>query len=1160
MINDFKKFDKSSKNIISVYNNMPLKIYKLTFKGGLKKGKINKSARRRLIKEIKSKGYTDSVKFSLKFNKMIYSEKSNRLLKFGGTYLTTKGKIRKKYRNKFSLNNYVLASIKKITVIGEFQTKCYNYDKNGIMYLAQTLDWVRKATINENELESWVNQQTDNPEEPETNFAETQASSTKITVNNQIVPQPINISPVKETSYINIDGFVDGKIWCKDRDMCFVDWVQYKYKNTKGFKKNLTDDLIELNSTTNLKQFFKHKQILKYLETNTIKNAIKNDTEYCEVFCNEYKSYLEKTHNKYNEDEIKNKWYSPNKYGYTLEHIKTWCKNMKVNLYCLSDGVLVYRNHFKTRNDKGACLIFELKNNHFNPITELKKIKSIVKRGTKTKFKSNSQIEKETVNTKYDIEYLNSNIKFGKSNLQYALEVMSVNNKITYPNKNLVLTNKNLNSFILDNKKYLLIGSGDEDIDYLKSYCNQLNIKYQGQSPAEFTGHFMKDFKDKYSSYYNQEVQEALSHKNIKWRTHLGTTVDNKTLNELWDSGVAYDINKCYRSIMEDPLEDFMTIQFNSMIEETNKYKGLGLYYIKTNDNSLFHYSNWYSSAMLQFAKAEKIKFDIKYYIKGNPEGKTILKNIIDTINSNVNNTKLAKLMINCIYGYLMKTKSSKTYLSVDKDINRAWDSTLKHKARTQQDVFIYPHKCENGQKLYAYGNTVETEFLNHNVPMGIQILDQSNIKLYKISKYGKLLYRKTDCAVIVPNRNVPISDKIGELKIIPSPCFDYLKQSPTRLEREVIYELKREKWNTLTYNDSNDFNKIIPTFIRKGGGLLCGRAGTGKTFTANKGLLISKLLCDIRKEKLLNKNLAFTNKATINLNGSTIHSFLSLTENGKLNKSWANKQHYNLYIIDEISMISAELWQVLTELKKATGAIFILIGDYRQLPAIENNEYNIIHNYFDHPNIKYLCNNNSCELTSMKRYELDLWNFLEDIYTKKYSNKTKKILNKRYKINPLNGFNMCYLNNTRKYINKFCNEYYSQLNTNKHFIEYTGKPNKYNQDSYIYKDCRLIMNITPKDKTLKKNEAVRVINFDIKKDYINVTNGIIVKQFKLKEFHKVFLLNYCTTIHKCQGDTIDGTINLFDIDFIISKIQDERVLYTAFSRSTKLSNIKISM
>ena len=103
-------------------------------------------------------------------------------------------------------------------------------------------------------------------------------------------------------------------------------------------------------------------------------------------------------------------------------------------------------------------------------------------------------------------------------------------------------------------------------------------------------------------------------------------------------------------------------------------------------------------------------------------------------------------------------------------------------------------------------------------------------------------------------------------------------------------------------------------------------------------------------------------------------------------------------------------------------------------------------------------------------------------------------------------------------------------------------------------------MNITPKDKTLKKNEAVRVINFDIKKDYINVTNGIIVKQFKLKEFHKVFLLNYCTTIHKCQGDTIDGTINLFDIDFIISKIQDERVLYTAFSRSTKLSNIKISM
>ena len=73
-------------------------------------------------------------------------------------------------------------------------------------------------------------------------------------------------------------------------------------------------------------------QTSKYLETETVQNAIKNDTEFCNYFCNDYIKYLQETNTKYDEVEIKNRWYNPNKYGYTLEHIKTWCKNMKVNL------------------------------------------------------------------------------------------------------------------------------------------------------------------------------------------------------------------------------------------------------------------------------------------------------------------------------------------------------------------------------------------------------------------------------------------------------------------------------------------------------------------------------------------------------------------------------------------------------------------------------------------------------------------------------------------------------------------------------------------------------------------------------------------------------------------------------------------------------------
>ena len=57
----------------------------------------------------------------------------------------------------------------------------------------------------------------------------------------------------------------------------------------------------------------------------------------------------------------------------------------------------------------------------------------------------------------------------------------------------------------------------------------------------------------------------------------------------------------------------------------------------------------------------------------------------------------------------------------------------------------------------------------------------------------------------------------------------------------------------------------------------------------------------------------------------------------------------------------------------------------------------------------------------------------------------------------------------------------------------------------------------------------------------------------KKNKFHKYFLLNYCTTTHKAQGDTIDEDINIYDWDKMNKKLR-----YTAITRVKNINQIGI--
>ena len=983
-------------------------------------------------------------------------------------------------------------------------------------------------------------------------------------------PNPLGWTPIMMAGIMDLDNNVENASWCKDRGMCCVDLILHRYSQKKGFIKGCkTDELIEKWSCGRKGT----DGVVYEADPEILNRGLMN----------------------------------PNKQGYTLHHLKVFCENFSVNMYCLIDGKLVdYYYTKKARIKKTPPLVFELKNNHMYPILDTRKIKAITNNRKQADLeklvKSNNQQKveaKDEQESEVDIAFLDTNIFHSKENmtyLEYACEKMVECNTMIYPKKNLQMFNRGMSSFKLEGTKHLLYQDVRTDkemegktktaimknnqLKTIKEYLEKKNIQFTGQSAPMFIQPYMKKFNEMHSSYLSADVDELLQKDNIKNRTHNGTIKfpNYSDLQELYQHTSCYDINKNYRYVMENPTEDFMIIDFwNTLSRDIPKgdIKPLGLYAVETSDNDLFHYSNVYSSAKVNKAIKEKIDFKIIAWAKGDGIGKTALKTIIDEIKNDYEDVGLQKLIINCMYGYLMKTHNSKTMMNVDEDVNRVWDTYIKVRGKNNQSLLMEKIETSSGKILYCYGNQKKTKIVNNNLPMAIQITDQADIMLYDLIKKmkgdkGTLLYRNTDCAVVgfenpadiirLETNNIP-----GGISEYDKPKLENVYTEKEECERMVYWKPKKNEWNDIKENDSNQALTIICKMIANGGGMLMGRAGTGKSYC------IKKAIKYLETKGITSKCLAFTNKATIQLNGTTIHKFMTIDKDGKLNQKWARDQARNIDVIfvDEISMISSELWKVLAEFKYYTGITFILIGDFRQLPPVNDAQLSFYEkeDWFNHPTIKLLAKNMRCELTITHRYDPALAKILDDIWETngKNSQKFLSTKTKRTITELANSKNITYCNSTRKDINKVVEKYLTK-DLDKDdciFIPYKGEKNKYNQDVVLFKGAKLIMYMTTKCKTFKKNEEVEVVDFNDKTITIKANDKTETFKYignKSKNtFHKMFLLGYATTIHKSQGDTIKGMLNIFDTDMIQNWLEDRRALYTALSRATNLKCIRIS-
>jgi hypothetical protein len=858
-------------------------------------------------------------------------------------------------------------------------------------------------------------------------------------------PIPFMENVILDAGAMELDGIIENNKWCKNRKMCVVDWLMYKYKNTKGHIKSVKDD-----------------ETIEYLATH-----------------------------KDNELFLKNE---PNKNGYNLYNVSLFCENTNKTLIVLHNGEIIIYNQIKKCEDP---LVIEVKNNHLYPITNKKKIQSLTMIGSSSFIQKHKEKEKEEIIYK-NIEYITPS----GNCYDFLLDTMKKLNTQIY-NKKITITNGNLHNFNIGDTLYATSPFNEE----VQKYCESINIKYEGQNPLSFLPQFINKLP---KSFMNINVKNALFLENVKFRTHYGTTGI-----EMNENKHILDINKQYRFIMENPNDDFMTFDFNTEIININDFNNeFGLYFVETDDMTILHKNNWYSNNILQMAKENNIYFKVKSFIKGIRNNKNILKNIIDEIKE-IFTKDITKTLINSISGMLGKTQYSKTTLEVDNDVNKVWELITKNK--NVNELFI---REKDG--LYLYGKETNTDMMSNNLPMYIQILDWANMLLAKhilsLGGFNHLVYRKTDCFImndigIKPN----ISDEMGAYKLESMPIY----MPPMNSNRNVIYENNLFKWNNIDVKNSDDYEKVI-SHLATNSLMICSKAGTGKSFVINKVDEIYKC-----------KKLAFTNKAANNIKGNTLHTFFGIDDNYKCDLSFIIKRlkGIDIIIIDEISMINKELWSLLYQIKVLTNIKFLLCGDFRQLPPIEDNT-----DYFNHQSVMYICDGLRCELEYFEkcRYDKVLYDFLENVYNETQINFNKSNFS-------IEGSHICFTNKRRKEINKL-------KNTTGELIKYEGEENKYNEDIRINVGVPLMTITSNKKLGFIKNEIVTITKINDK--YIYFEDKFIDKN----DIHKYFMLGYAMTIHKSQGDTIEGIVNICEIDKIII---NKRMLYTAISRATTFNNVK---
>lgn len=925
----------------------------------------------------------------------------------------------------------------------------------------------------------------------------------------------------------------------------------------------------------------------------------------------------------------------------TIRKIQKFAEHFNIPHYAVDlKGCLITSYKPEKRHYNYPSLCYCASNNHFYPVNNKSFIKSLARKDLK---KMNPI--KSTLSKIVDIFSTNNKSKKeSKKKVERTDRYLKIKQfQSLFERKKL----RNLNIFIVDLKPvdfmkevYLFVFKITNKFSLCSSVGNMIGSMYNREynlsiksvpSDIPYT-HVIKYAKLKNMPYKGKSLQNLLfaNLRNLKRLNRTTTNTYTKNIIDTWN--ISPFINKFKDTEDFDYFQQCLSLDFTKFYENIirnfkhnipvptcfdsiEKYNNEELqdncyYYIETNNYFPFKKNGWYSFMLVNNVK--KYYKDIYKQIKithklkcSLVENKTNLTNLVneiydelDIFDSKDYTSKLGKNMVRRVIGMFNKTRISREqyyFFTNTSNIKRCVDA--------KQNVYISKLK-DHGIKNTTIYKAVEKKILNKEYNykhIYKNIIDMAAFKLYslyrkmqKIDPKLDLLSIKVD-AISIHSPKIKHLINIGRINIHKLMHLEDIKEikktdiKPIITRNQLPVEMPNNEWNHINRKDIYKLIDNRKSFRNRG------MPGTGKTWTIN-----NIIIPYMEKKKIMYKRLAPTHIASLLINGNTIHStfMMDFKTSTICKKCLSEIKKYDYFIVDECSMVNNKCWFVLKILKEK-GFKFIITGDYNQLPAVENINFDYEHSIL----LKWICDFNvytNLYDEKISRYDKELHDICIDI------------LDDNFNIHDLNEsteisdeyVNICLRNKTRKAINKrIMLKKYKDYNK-RILIKYndgellTSKDNSSNiidvrQNLFIYKDLPLIARRT-KEITTINNEKVKIHNneyFIVDKIIYEVKNGkekehILIKsdmgdlfkdkQFTItqEEFKNSFLCpRYALTIWGAQGLTITKKIMLFEYGLLegwVRPHQQERVntvfsskkkkvLYTFVSRGTKKDNVYIS-
>jgi len=795
------------------------------------------------------------------------------------------------------------------------------------------------------------------------------------------------------------------------------------------------------------------------------------------------------------------------------------CDAMRCRQYCLDEtNELIHTYTPERLNNNVPPLVYRMKNGHFYPI--VKEAASVCQLGRATGL-THDKAKKDTPVEKEALEIVMLAVDAEKSKVEQMVAVCRAQNLEVYGRGSVPLNfgEHGLHSFELNGKLYMW--EEDEMVKASRDVVTMNGEAFTGQTIPGMVLHQVNALGLTEKSTLNPHVASTLEQ--ARFRVHTGRLMDKQ------EGEWAADIIKCYSSLIMNPVEDWLIFDTTSEWTAWDGKLEAGLYFVETDDMRLCHGSNIYSRAMVERAQRAGVSMCIPFQLR---PCKTLPRDyfrpLVEWVQGRCSmDWKLMKNFFNILVGMMGKSRHTSVSARMDTDANTVW---TEFNADKPGKPFII-----NADGYYVYGRKFAMELAETNRPMWIQILDWSNMKLFDLVEEveatgGILVGRKTDCAIFVGGSIVE-RKVVGGVRVCDVP--ERMKMAKSVTERSLCAEIcETPNWKTADICSSSQVTAAVDALNAAGGMLLTGFAGTGKTWMATR-------VAEAFDGEVV--RVAPTNKAALNIGGRTIHKEFKIDMAGKFNLRGIRQKYSGkrvLFVVDEASMIGSHLWRMAVEVKKALPkSVWLILGDEGQCRAVSEEQTD----FFQSSMVKFLACGLKVDLTEIQRYEAELAELARRIRMgEAFQKRSGRVMEGRH---------LCYFNRTRKWLNSLLNKKVGV------FVEYDGEEEG-PQNAWLSAGVPVIAwrNFSKGSELFCVNSEQFVVKSVDEERLVVVSQrpeGEHVWELPTADFHRWFYLNYASTVHKAQGDTLEGPITIWDSDAM-----DQRILYTAVTRAKKLDQI----